>query len=112
MFLITITSNYLCVVALRSFSPGSAPAALAALCKWNKQGGPAPKPCGREEREGERCAWAMPRLQRWPRCVPTRAVLSRTSDGQLDPVCPPFAFLSAVGASASDQTPDTSQHVY
>lgn len=60
MFLLIIANNYLCVVALRSSSPSSAPAALAALCKWNKQGGPAPKPCGQEEREGECSAWAMP----------------------------------------------------
>lgn len=37
---------------------------------------------------------------------------ARTSDDQLDPTCPSFAFLSAVGASASCQNPDSSQHIY
>lgn len=60
MFLLIIANHYLCVVARRSSGPSSAPAAIAALCKWNKQGSPAPKPCRREEREGECGAWAMP----------------------------------------------------
>lgn len=97
--MLIIANNYLHIVALRSSGPGSAPAALAALCKWNKQGGSCPKTLGMRGAGGQGWYLGNALTMAVGATCPPCAVLPPHSppDGQLDPICPSFTFSEHVG---------------